>query len=148
MEDPYPTGKYPDSKVWVCALFSCLILTPADGQRYPNIMLKIKNEVYFVPHPSGEAHPQNFEVKKFRSEKLCSLPLLIVPLAGLEVSGPEKGSLGGIVRISKFSRISRKCQTGRILLCFPRSGGSLKSLESVKFSRISRAWTFPKRPLF
>ena len=22
VEDPYPTGKYPDSKVWVCALFS------------------------------------------------------------------------------------------------------------------------------
>ena len=26
VEDPYhPTGKYPDSKVWVCALFSCLV---------------------------------------------------------------------------------------------------------------------------
>ena len=24
VEDHYPTGKYPDSKVWVCALFSCL----------------------------------------------------------------------------------------------------------------------------
>ena len=24
MEDPYPTGEYPDSKVWVCALFSFL----------------------------------------------------------------------------------------------------------------------------
>ena len=24
VEDPYPTGEYPDSKVWVCALFSCL----------------------------------------------------------------------------------------------------------------------------
>ena len=24
VEDPYPTGTYPDSKVWVCALFSCL----------------------------------------------------------------------------------------------------------------------------
>ena len=27
MEDPYPTGKYPDSKVWFCVLFSCLSVT-------------------------------------------------------------------------------------------------------------------------
>ena len=26
VEDPYPTGKYPDSKVWVCALSSCLVI--------------------------------------------------------------------------------------------------------------------------
>ena len=27
MEDPYPTGKYPDQKVWVWVLFPCLIIT-------------------------------------------------------------------------------------------------------------------------
>ena len=38
---------------------------------------------------------------------------------------------GGISRISKFSRISRK-MNGRILLYLPESGGSLKSLESLE----------------
>ena len=35
---------------------------------------------------------------------------------------------GGISRISKISKFSRN---GRILLCFPQSGGSLESLESL-----------------
>ena len=34
VEDPYPTGKYPDSKVWVCALFSCLTQGTLPYQKY------------------------------------------------------------------------------------------------------------------
>ena len=69
------------------------------------------------------------------------------------ISGPEKGVITkGVFSleesleslISKFSRISRNWSDSplfstvcRILLCFPQSG-----------DRISRKWTFLKRPLF
>ena len=33
VEDPYPTGKYPDSKVWVCALFSFLTKNPTSHKK-------------------------------------------------------------------------------------------------------------------
>ena len=40
---------------------------------------------------------------------------------------------GGISRSSKFSRDSlESLENGRILLCFPQSGGSLESLKSLK----------------
>ena len=41
-------------------------------------------------------------------------------------------------------------ENGRILLCFPQSGGSLKSLESLNSleSLEKFKWTFLKRPLF
>ena len=36
-EDPYPTRKYPDSKVWVCDLFSCL----TTSQKIPNVLYSV-----------------------------------------------------------------------------------------------------------
>ena len=52
---------------------------------------------------------------------------------------------GGISRIPKFARIARD---GRILLCFPQSGGSLESLESLNslengFSERTPSGPFP-----
>ena len=32
MEDPYPTGKYPDQKVWVWVLFPCLIIVAVNDR--------------------------------------------------------------------------------------------------------------------
>ena len=53
--------------------------------------------------------------------------------------GPEKG----IITRGVFSleESLESLDDGRILLCFPHSGGFLESLESLK-------WTFLKRPLF
>ena len=58
----------------------------------------------------------------------------------------ERGlSTGGISRISKISRISRKCSD-------PPSFSTVLGFSGIsrisKFSRISRKWTFLKRPLF
>ena len=56
------------------------------------------------------------------------------------------GGISGISRISKFSRISRKWSDSPLFSTM--WGGSLETLESLESSRISRKWTFLKRPLF
>ena len=52
---------------------------------------------------------------------------------------------GGISRISKFSRTSRKWSDSAL---FSTLLGFSRISRISKFSRISRKWTFQKRPLF
>ena len=95
-----------------------------------------------------------------RSSKpvLLESPFLLCPLKVFKCfSGPEKGVITKGVSSPEKSLESLKSLNsleslgnGRNLLSFPQSGGSLETLESriSKFSRISRKWTFLKRPLF
>ena len=77
-------------------------------------------------------------------------------LLSCHASGPEKGvitkgvfSLEESLESLKSLDFLESVENGWILLYFPQSGG-LESLETLNFpdSRISRKWTFVKRPLF
>ena len=69
-------------------------------------------------------------------------------------SGPEKGvitkgvcSLEKSLEPLKSLNSLESLENGRNLLYFSQSGDSLETLESLN-SRVSRKWTFLKRPLF
>ena len=56
VEDSYPTGKNPDSKVWVCALFSCMIDTHHLGAEKAH---KQYSHTIFLKTPSTAGRPQD-----------------------------------------------------------------------------------------
>ena len=71
----------------------------------------------------------------------CTLPLK-------EDAEAEKGVIAkGVFSLEKSLESLEALRSGRILICFPHSGGSLESLTSQN-SRISRKSTFLKRPIF
>ena len=78
------------------------------------------------------------------SEKYCSAP----PIFGTGKRGHyQRGLLtGGLSRISNITRFSRKSWDSSLFSTV--WGFSRISRISLKFSRISRKWTFLKRPLF
>ena len=63
----------------------------------------------------------------------AEIPMPLGPFFGTGKRGHYERGLftGEISRISKISKFARISRNGRILLCFPQSGGSLESLESL-----------------
>ena len=87
---------------------------------------------------------------------LCAFfRLLLTPLSTSrfarlrkDIRDRKKGSLRkGLEESLKSLDSLQSLESGRTLFRFPQSGG-LESLRFSRFSRISRKWTFLKRPLF
>ena len=75
-----------------------------------------------------------------------------VGLELFENFGPEKGVITkGVFSLEECLHSLSSLESlanGRILLCFPKSGGFSRFSRISKDSRISRKWAFLKRPLF
>ena len=78
VKDPYPTGRYLDQKLWVCALSSCLIYTPP-------ICITMRVAMLLKEHSSQGSleHPQT-RVVRFYGCKVAYVCAFKVFLADIE----------------------------------------------------------------
>ena len=128
---PHPTGKYPDSKVWVCALFSCLTFVSLtnpelSSTKLDQTLLRSSIKLYSVPYPGELSSITKNPIKVFGPGTDPLLPMKICKLTDT-IKFHHKGKNSQYMSLrtymngtgdGTFARTARVARISKVLECF------------------------------